>query len=128
MIHADHVVELDSKGQVVKEGEPGTLEDENRSVHEPRETGSAADSHATKLEDPDLVDIEPAPQYPLPAPKSVDSETQRLGDWSVYKYYFSAFGWPKTLVFFALQITLVFCLKFPGKLDCHGNISSKAER
>jgi ATP-binding cassette subfamily C (CFTR/MRP) protein 1 len=47
--------------------------------------------------------------------KSIDSETRRLGDGSVYKYYFKSIGTIHTVVFFLFQIAWVVLLKFPGK-------------
>ncbi|KAK1724964.1 P-loop containing nucleoside triphosphate hydrolase protein [Colletotrichum acutatum] len=47
------------------------------------------------------------------ADNSVDEETQRMGDRSVYKYYFQATGPRSVLIFITLQVIWVFLTKFP---------------
>lgn len=114
--HADFIIGLDANGTVVENG--------------PREDVTKKQDYLTKLgiepvkdestaketqENPKEAEFAPAAAVNDSLNRTVDEATQRLGDGSVYKYYFGTFGWPKTFVFFALQTILVFCLKFPGK-------------
>ncbi|KAK8101492.1 hypothetical protein PG999_011866 [Apiospora kogelbergensis] len=112
--HADFIIGLDANGTVVENG--------------PREDVTKKQDYLTKLgiepvkdestaketqENPKEAEFAPAAAVNDSLNRTVDEATQRLGDGSVYKYYFGTFGWPKTFVFFALQTILVFCLKFP---------------
>jgi ATP-binding cassette, subfamily C (CFTR/MRP), member 1 len=114
LMHADHIIALNSEGQVVHQGPPERFggQDDLASV-------LAGVSAVPEDADKESANVAASGSGTLQAPpsqmqSSVDTDTQRLGDSSVYKYYFSTFGWPKTIIFFALQITLVFCIKFPG--------------
>ncbi|KAK8031981.1 hypothetical protein PG990_001715 [Apiospora arundinis] len=112
--HADFIIGLDANGTVV---ENGPREDVTKKQDyltklgiEPAKDGGAAKETQDQPKD---AEIAPAAAVPDALQRTVDEATQRLGDGSVYKYYFGTFGWPKTFVFFALQTILVFCLKFP---------------
>lgn len=113
--HADFIVGLDSNGSVVENGprEDVTKKDDYlfRLGISPAKDESTTDQTQTKVKE---AEFEPVTPVNDSLQRTVDEETQRLGDGSVYKYYFGTFGWPKTLLFFALQTILVFCLKFPG--------------
>ncbi|KAM0819840.1 hypothetical protein AB5N19_05656 [Seiridium cardinale] len=113
LAQADLIIALDSKGHILKQGPPEQFNDRNKNFSELQSIVSASEQTLEKAANQKASELEPSkPVVPL-GEKSVDPETQRLGDGSVYKYYFSTFGWPKTVVFFALEITLVFCIKFP---------------
>ncbi|KAH8204385.1 hypothetical protein TruAng_001436 [Truncatella angustata] len=111
--YADYIVVLDVKGQVVKEGPPEKVINEDMVLSEIEDASAADGQDSMESAGKEHSSSEPANPEPSTSQNSVDVETQRLGDRAVYKYYFSTFGWPKTIVFFALQIVLVFCLKFP---------------
>ncbi|KAK8047506.1 P-loop containing nucleoside triphosphate hydrolase protein [Apiospora saccharicola] len=112
--HADFIIGLDANGAVVENGprEVVTKKEDylTRLGISQAEDDSAADKAQNKTEQ---AAFEPVAPINDSLQRTVDEETQRLGDGSVYKYYFGTFGWPKTFVFFALQTILVFCLKFP---------------
>ncbi|KAK6833489.1 hypothetical protein PG987_008183 [Apiospora arundinis] len=112
--HADFIIGLDANGNVV---ENGPREDVTKKQDYLTKLGiePAKDEGAAKetQDQPKDAEIAPAAAVPDALQRTVDEATQRLGDGSVYKYYFGTFGWPKTFVFFALQTILVFCLKFP---------------
>ncbi|KAK9415303.1 hypothetical protein SUNI508_02151 [Seiridium unicorne] len=113
LAQADWIIALDSKGRLLKQGPPEKFTDRNKNFSELQSIVSASEQTLENAANQKISELEPSkPVAPL-GEKSVDPETQRLGDGSVYKYYFSTFGWPKTIVFFALEITLVFCIKFP---------------
>ncbi|KAI0121748.1 hypothetical protein BJ170DRAFT_644151 [Xylariales sp. AK1849] len=109
LTHADFVVVLDSNGCIVKQG-----------IHDAASNAGLDFVNGTESRDfdkeaagrGDLSDA-PAHRNPSSLQSSVDEKTQRLGDGAVYKYYFQTFGWPKTILFFALQTALVFSVKFP---------------
>lgn len=115
LAHADHIVALDSTGQIVKHGPPDMFGENEETQPELSNVDHMKRYTEVREEEAEGHISIPLQQTSPALQNSVDSETQRLGDGSVYKYYFSTFGWPKTIVFFALQATLVFCLKFPGK-------------
>ncbi|KAK8001740.1 ABC transporter [Apiospora marii] len=112
--HADFIIGLDSNGSVVENGPREDVTKKNdyltRLGIRPAKDGSTTDETQTKAKD---AEFEPVAPVNDSLQRTVDKETQRLGDGSVYKYYFGTFGWPKTFIFFALQTILVFCLKFP---------------
>ena len=110
--YADFVVALDSSGCVIKQGPPDEVTKKNGQVSGIDALGEEGSSENAK-DNNKPADVE-ALADPASFSGPVDEETQRLGDGSVYKYYFRTFGWPKTVAFFALQTSLVFCLKFPG--------------
>ncbi|OHE96342.1 hypothetical protein CORC01_08414 [Colletotrichum orchidophilum] len=109
---ADYIITLDQTGTVASRGtfaelnkQPGyiskfglitkedaiqrdAIQDNGKSAFQPQQKQTAADS-------------------------AVDEETQRLGDRSVYKYYFEATGPRSVIIFFVLQIIWVFLTKFP---------------
>jgi hypothetical protein len=45
----------------------------------------------------------------------VNSTHRQNGDFSVYKYYFSAVGLKNSLIFLILQVAMTFCETFPSK-------------
>lgn len=115
--HADFIIGLDSNGSVVENGprEDVTKKDDylaRLGISPAKDETTTDETQKTKPKD---AEFEPVAPVNDPLQRTVDEETQRLGDGSVYKYYFGTFGWPKTFLFFALQTVLVFCLKFPGR-------------
>lgn len=113
LAHADFVVALDSSGCVIRQGLPDTLQ--KPGLDFPDETGNSDPS----VGGTDHIDPSYGPAHTqLSTPQSsIGEEAQRLGDGAVYKYYFQTFGWQKTAIFFAFQVSFVFCLKFPGESD-----------
>ena len=118
--HADFIIGLDANGTVV---ENGPREDVTKKQDYLTKLGiEPANDESTPKETPEThkeAEFAPTAAVTDSLQRTVDEATQRLGDGSVYKYYFGTFGWPKTLVFFALQTILVFCLKFPGTHQNH---------
>lgn len=112
LVHADHLVALNSEGRIVKQGRPEQLGGKEALVAELEGVEAIIEDPSAALPKHKSA-FEPTRPAPSILESSVDEKTQRLGDGAVYKYYFSTFGWPKTIVFFVLQIILVFCLKFP---------------
>lgn len=112
--HADHIIALDTNGQVVKQGPPDRDGNQKLVVSYLEGVEVIDEEVSLNSKEKNCSGFEPVNASSPNLQGSVDAETQRLGDRQVYKYYFSTFGLPKTMVFFALQIVLVFCLKFPG--------------
>lgn len=48
-------------------------------------------------------------------PKAMDDEARRLGDRTVYKYYFQQVGALNMMTFFSILLTWIVMLKFPGE-------------
>lgn len=48
-------------------------------------------------------------------PKAMDDEARRLGDRTVYKYYFQQIGTWNTVIFFGILFIWIVMLKFPGE-------------
>lgn len=70
------------------------------------------------LEDPISATKEASPQDSLPA------NNQKLKSLSVYKFYQQSIGWLRTIPFFVLSLTFVFCYQFSRKCQflCYGGI------
>ncbi|KAK8017726.1 P-loop containing nucleoside triphosphate hydrolase [Apiospora rasikravindrae] len=112
--HADFIIGLDSNGSVVENGPREDITKKHDYLAKLGISPAKDEGTAQGAQDkPKETEPEPVATIPDSLQRTVDEETQRLGDGSVYKYYFGTFGWPKTFVFFALQTILVFCLKFP---------------
>ncbi|KAI1841042.1 hypothetical protein JX266_012761 [Neoarthrinium moseri] len=114
LVHAEYVVLLTSGGQIAEQGPPEKFRNKQHIFEEPYRLSVISKPEAENDQDAGKsLLFKPETAGLTPAEMSVDTETQRLGDGAVYKYYFETFGWKKTAVFFGLQVSLVFCIKFP---------------
>lgn len=115
MAHADYIIALDGDGKIRRQGNCEFIINQPVSQFDTDTIGNATLDAASEATIKSLPSYEPVLAEPSALKDSVDTATQRLGDRSVYKYYFATFGWFQTTIFFALQTILVFCIKFPGK-------------
>ncbi|RDW58714.1 hypothetical protein BP6252_13190 [Coleophoma cylindrospora] len=107
--YADHIIVLGRDGTIAQQG---TFEDLNSTAGYLRDY--SAKQHRNRGHKVD-------PTTPLFRVRSTlttstvpESDSRRVGDMMVYKYYFSIIGWKVSLVFVALTIWPVFCLSFPS--------------
>ncbi|KAL3422989.1 hypothetical protein PVAG01_04736 [Phlyctema vagabunda] len=106
---ADHIVALDSSGQIV---EQGTFEELSRS-------GGYVQSFRVKQGKPESSTAEVNATLPAFESNSstlvdaMDEKTRQLGDLSVYWYYFKSVGWWTTSVLLFYQAVNAFTSSFP---------------
>jgi ATP-binding cassette subfamily C (CFTR/MRP) protein 1 len=114
---SDHIIALGSDGTIVEQGTFQQLNAAKGYVHsfcidhaadksvegEEDETNRATKStyRPGKLQDASKM--------------ALHGKKRQIGDWSVYRYYFSTLGWKMTCVFFFLQIFYAFFSTFPSE-------------
>ncbi|KAF6832441.1 hypothetical protein CPLU01_06124 [Colletotrichum plurivorum] len=109
---ADYVIALEGTGKIACHG---TFDELNKQSGYVNKFGLVAKEDEINQEatgDDGKAGFEPAKKNKA-SESSVDEDTQRLGDRSVYKYYFQATGYRSVAVFVILQIIWVFLTKFP---------------
>ena len=101
--YADHIVALDSGGTVAEQGTYEELRAAGGYVQ-----GLTARFRATKesIEQPQMNDDEPKIIRTIETEATATQTSRQMGDWKMYKYYFSACGWLSTCL--ALVETLLF--------------------
>ncbi|KAF6838319.1 hypothetical protein CMUS01_04702 [Colletotrichum musicola] len=109
---ADYVIALEGTGKIACHG---TFDELNRQSGYVNEFGLVAKEDEINQDatgDDGKAAFEPAKKNKA-SESSVDEDTQRLGDRSVYKYYFQATGYRSVVIFVILQIIWVLLTKFP---------------
>ncbi|KAK1623308.1 ABC multidrug transporter [Colletotrichum phormii] len=109
---ADYIVTLDQTGTIASRG---TFEELNKQPGYISKLGLITKEDAIQrdaAQDNGKSAFQPQ-QKDTATDSSVDEETQRLGDRSIYKYYFQATGLRSVIVFLILQIIWAFLTKFP---------------
>ncbi|KXH60895.1 hypothetical protein CSAL01_06382 [Colletotrichum salicis] len=109
---ADYIITLDQTGTIASRGtfeelnkQPGYISKFSLVTKEDTVQRDAVKDDSNSAFKPE--------QREKTANSSIGEETQRMGDRSVYKYYFQATGHRSVLIFITLQIIWVFLTKFP---------------
>lgn len=116
--HADNIIALGPEGKIERQGTFDALNAEggylSRFGLESNKEQLSSDSASSDTRDEGKINGPLTQGEPL-LPKSMDDGARRLGDRSVYKYYFKTIGLPNTILFFFLLLLWVVMLKLPGK-------------
>ncbi|KAK1675557.1 P-loop containing nucleoside triphosphate hydrolase protein [Colletotrichum godetiae] len=109
---ADYIITLDQTGTIASRG---TFEELNKQPGYISKFGLVTKEDTIQrdaVKDDRKSAFKPE-QREKTANSSIDEDTQRMGDRSVYKYYFQATGPRSVLIFITLQVIWVFLTKFP---------------
>lgn len=111
---ADRVIALDEQGSIVAQGTFETLfeEEDGYLSRFAISQGTPSDSNPSV----DAAEVKPlaGPTTASGLSATVDDATRRLGDRSVYRYYYKTVGLFNTALFFSLLLVWVVMLKLPG--------------
>ncbi|KAF6815977.1 hypothetical protein CSOJ01_03246 [Colletotrichum sojae] len=109
---ADYVIALEGTGKIACHGTFDELNKQSGYVNKFGLVAKEDEIDQEAMGDGGKAAFEPVKNNEA-AESGVDEDTQRLGDRSVYKYYFQATGYRSVVVFVILQIIWVFLTKFP---------------
>lgn len=116
MPHADNIIALDAEGKVAAQGTFSQLNAKDGYIHRFGLEGLKEEASTAKDEegaDSKVDRLQNAEEEAVP--KAMDDEARRLGDRTVYKYYFQQVGAVNMTIFFSILLIWIFMLKFPGK-------------
>lgn len=117
--YADKIIALDIDGTIAAQGPFSQLNDEGGYIRrfgletlarkaptaeDNKEETDAKPTALTRTEEEEVV-------------KAMDDEARRLGDRTVYKYYFQQVGAVNMGIFFGILVIWIVMLKFPGESD-----------
>ncbi|GJC98970.1 hypothetical protein ColKHC_07796 [Colletotrichum higginsianum] len=109
---ADYVIALEGTGKIACHGTFDELNKQSGYINKFNLAVKEDEINQEATRDDGKAAYEPAKNHKA-SESSVDEDIQRLGDRSVYKYYFKATGYRSVVVFVVLQIIWVFLTKFP---------------
>jgi ATP-binding cassette, subfamily C (CFTR/MRP), member 1 len=115
--YADSIVALDPEGRVAAQGTFSQLNAPDGYIRRYGLESLKEEATASKAEaDDEAKKVDPLhnPEEEN-IPKAMDDEARRLGDRTVYKYYFQQIGTFNTVVFFGALLIWMVLLKFPGE-------------
>jgi ATP-binding cassette subfamily C (CFTR/MRP) protein 1 len=110
--YADKIIALGTDGKISAQGTFDELNAEGGYLRR-FDLSSRTDS-GSKESEVNESQSTPLAKAEEPLAKVVNDEVRRLGDRSVYKYYFQSIGLVNTLIFFLILLIWIFMLKFPG--------------
>jgi ATP-binding cassette, subfamily C (CFTR/MRP), member 1 len=123
--HADNIIALDTEGKIAAQGTFAQLNAKDGYIHRFGLESLAEEAAQVKdgeKEEASMVDpLQRAEEEAVP--KVIDDEARRLGDRTVYKYYFQQVGALNMTIFFAIMLIWIFMLKFPGTFTTHPLLS-----
>ncbi|KAK7402406.1 hypothetical protein QQX98_011848 [Neonectria punicea] len=93
---ADHIIALDADGTVIEQGTFQDLKKNNKYVQS-LGVWQGDETPRSQIEEPEEEQAATMPKPSSNAIKTVlDAKSRQMGDWSIYKHYFSSSGLPAT--------------------------------
>lgn len=122
---ADSIIALDTEGKIAAQGTFAQLNAKDGYIHRYGLESLAEEAPQAKDgEKEEASKVDPLQRAEEEAvPKVIDDEARRLGDRTVYKYYFQQVGALNMTIFFAILLIWIFMLKFPGTSTTHSSHS-----